>query len=74
MQVYIESLCFYLPQTLNKYKAQLAEDPIVRAHLNSLYDSLLEQNLCRIIEPFSHVQVKYKNSWSLWAMIDLMYK
>lgn len=46
-------------ETRNKYKAQLEEDPIVKAHLGSLYDSLLEQNLCRIIEPYSRVQVTH---------------
>ena len=46
-------------QTLNSYKAELVNDPIVRAHLDSLYDNLLEQNLCRIIEPFSRVQVEH---------------
>ena len=45
--------------TQQKYKAQLENDPIVRAHLGSLYDSLLEQNLCRIIEPYSRVQVAH---------------
>lgn len=40
-----------------KYKSQLEDDPIVHAHLDTLYDNLLEHNLCRIIEPFSKVQV-----------------
>lgn len=46
-------------QTLVTYKVQLEDDPIVKAHLKTLYDSLLEQNLCRIIEPFSKVQVQH---------------
>ncbi|XP_025096617.1 26S proteasome non-ATPase regulatory subunit 11A-like [Pomacea canaliculata] len=46
-------------KTLSTYKNQLAEDPIVNAHLKTLYDNLLEQNLCRIIEPFSKVQVQH---------------
>lgn len=46
-------------QTVTQYKAQLEDDPIVRAHLDSLYDNLLEQNLCRIIEPFSRAQVDH---------------
>ncbi|XP_074659625.1 26S proteasome non-ATPase regulatory subunit 11-like [Tubulanus polymorphus] len=45
--------------TLEKFKVELVEDPIVHAHLDSLYDKLLEQNLCRIIEPFSRVQVSH---------------
>lgn len=46
-------------KTLASYKPQLEEDPIVNAHLKTLYDNLLEQNLCRIIEPFSRVQVQH---------------
>lgn len=46
-------------ETLEKYKKELQEDPIIQAHLDSLYDNLLEQNLCRIIEPFSRVQVSH---------------
>ncbi|KAK2151262.1 hypothetical protein LSH36_369g03032 [Paralvinella palmiformis] len=46
-------------KTVTKYKIQLEDDPIIRAHLDSLYDNLLEQNLCRIIEPFSKVQVSH---------------
>lgn len=45
--------------TLKKYEAQLVGDPIIKSHLKSLYDNLLEQNLCRIIEPFSRVQVEH---------------
>ena len=52
-----EPICMW--QTLTTYKTQLAEDPIVNAHLKTLYDNLLEQNLCRIIEPFSKVQVQH---------------
>jgi len=46
-------------QALKEYKAQLEDDVIVRAHLDSLYDTMLEQNLCRIIEPYSRVQVSF---------------
>ncbi|XP_064647631.1 26S proteasome non-ATPase regulatory subunit 11-like [Lineus longissimus] len=46
-------------KTLTTYKIQLVDDPIIRAHLDSLYDNLLEQNLCRLIEPFSQVQVAH---------------
>jgi len=46
-------------QTLKRYQTQLVDDPIIKSHLKSLYDNLLEQNLCRIIEPFSRVQVEH---------------
>lgn len=42
-----------------KYKTELENDPIIKAHLESLYDKLLEGNLLRIIEPYSHVQVAH---------------
>ncbi|XP_059650358.1 26S proteasome non-ATPase regulatory subunit 11 homolog [Cornus florida] len=41
---------------LQNFRPQLEEDPM---HLSSLYDTLLEQNLCRLIEPFSMVEIAY---------------
>jgi 26S proteasome regulatory subunit N6 len=45
--------------TQEKYKEQLAEDPVIRFHLQSLYDNLLEQNLARLVEPFSYVHIPH---------------
>lgn len=45
--------------TVKKYSKELREDKIVARHLDSLYQTMLEQNLCRIIEPYSRVQVKH---------------
>ena len=44
---------------MKDYKKELAEDVIVQAHLGIQYDTMLEQNLCRIIEPYSRVQVAH---------------
>ena len=44
-------------QTVEKYSKELKEDKIVARHLDTLYQTMLEQNLCRIIEPYSRVQV-----------------
>jgi len=44
---------------LQTFKEELEGDLIVRAHLKTLYDNMLEQNLCRIIEPYNKVQVSY---------------
>lgn len=46
-------------EALQTYKKQLSDDPIIRNHLASLYDTLLEQNLCRVIEPYSKVEIEY---------------
>lgn len=45
--------------TLTAYKEELVDDGIVHLHLSRLYDTLLEQNLCRLIEPYSRVEIEY---------------
>lgn len=48
-----------LQATLTSYEAQLGDDPIIAAHLGALQDSLMEQNLLRVIEPFSTVEIAH---------------
>lgn len=56
------------PQALTDYKVELRDDPIINTHLAKLYDNLLEQNLIRVIEPFSRVQVNVPSStWMRWS-------
>uniref|UniRef100_A0A672KR24 26S proteasome non-ATPase regulatory subunit 11B n=1 Tax=Sinocyclocheilus grahami TaxID=75366 RepID=A0A672KR24_SINGR len=43
-------------KALTEYTKELRDDPIINTHLAKLYDNLLEQNLIRVIEPFSRVQ------------------
>ena len=42
---------------VKKFASELEQDRIVAKHLDSLYQTMLEQNLCRIIEPYKRVQV-----------------
>eukprot|EP00192_Tetraselmis_astigmatica_P004968 CAMPEP_0117681738 /NCGR_PEP_ID=MMETSP0804-20121206/19171_1 /TAXON_ID=1074897 /ORGANISM="Tetraselmis astigmatica, Strain CCMP880" /LENGTH=435 /DNA_ID=CAMNT_0005491573 /DNA_START=45 /DNA_END=1352 /DNA_ORIENTATION=- len=44
---------------IDGHKAELVEDPIVHTHLSELYGTLLEQNLCRLIEPFTRVEIQH---------------
>jgi 26S proteasome regulatory subunit N6 len=40
-------------------QAELQQDPLIRTHLTVLYDTLLEQNLIRVIEPYSSVELSW---------------
>lgn len=42
-----------------KHASHLTADAIISAHLNSLYDMLLQENICRIIEPYSVVETAH---------------
>jgi 26S proteasome regulatory subunit N6 len=46
-------------RTLAQYNDELSGDPIVHFHLRALYDTLKEQNLLRLIEPFSRVEIEH---------------
>ncbi|KAJ3721105.1 hypothetical protein FB446DRAFT_723045 [Lentinula raphanica] len=46
-------------KALKDYKDELSSDPTIRSHLSDLYDALLQQNLLRIVEPYSVVELEY---------------
>jgi 26S proteasome regulatory subunit N6 len=46
-------------RALKDYQHELQEDVVVRTHLSELYDTLLEQHLSRLIEPYSVVEINH---------------
>ena len=46
-------------RTLTAYRTELFSDPFIKHHLFRLYDSMLEQNLIKVIEPFSRVEIAH---------------
>eukprot|EP00055_Hartaetosiga_balthica_P003160 m.6712 g.6712 ORF g.6712 m.6712 type:complete len:414 (+) comp2641_c0_seq1:48-1289(+) len=53
-------------QALDDFADSLNADVIVQSHVGDVYDSLLEQNLLKLIEPFSRVELDH-----LASLIDL---
>lgn len=45
-------------QALVDFEKQLKGDLFISMHLKDLYNKLLEENLCRIIEPYSKVEIE----------------
>ncbi|ERF71778.1 26S proteasome regulatory subunit rpn6 [Endocarpon pusillum Z07020] len=46
-------------QALSDYRFELGSDIFIRNHLRRLYDAMLEQNLIKVIEPFSRVEIDH---------------
>lgn len=46
-------------QALSDYRFELGSDVFIRNHLRRLYDAMLEQNLIKVIEPFSRVELDH---------------
>ena len=57
----ILSYCHVYSHTLVNIRllVELSSDITIRTHLSPLYDTLLEQNLLRIVEPYSVVEVEH---------------
>jgi hypothetical protein len=51
--------CLSSHAMLTRHPAELQQDPLIRSHLSLLYDTLLEQNLVRVIEPYSSVELSW---------------
>ncbi|OLY78454.1 26S proteasome non-ATPase regulatory subunit 11B [Smittium mucronatum] len=50
---------FDFEKALAENRQLINSDPLVRTHLASLYDTLLGQNLLRLIEPYSTVEISH---------------
>ncbi|KAK5661038.1 hypothetical protein OQA88_12417 [Cercophora sp. LCS_1] len=46
-------------RALSTYRYELGSDTFIRNHLRRLYDAMLEQNLIKVIEPFSCVEIDH---------------
>lgn len=46
-------------KALDEYKAELQLDNIINKHLDALYNKMLEDNLSRLIEPYSRVEISH---------------
>lgn len=46
-------------QALGTYRYELGSDRFIATHLRKLYDAMLEQNLIKVIEPFSRVEIDH---------------
>jgi len=44
---------------LNQYKGELEKDPVIHRHLQQLYQNLLQDNLLRLVLPFSQVEIPH---------------
>ena len=55
---YLERSLESFEDALKSHTSQLSGDPIIHSHLSALYDTMLEQNICRLIEPYSCVEVR----------------
>ncbi|MES1923046.1 26S proteasome regulatory subunit rpn6, variant 3 [Bonamia ostreae] len=58
-RAYEESSLETLRKVLQKYRTFLEDDKIIARNLKSVSDTLLEQNIRRIIEPYSCIEISF---------------
>ncbi|KAL4505921.1 hypothetical protein ABPG72_013682 [Tetrahymena utriculariae] len=58
-KAYREKSLAQFQDLLKIFAEQITGDPIIKNQLNQLYDQLLEQNLFRLIEPYTRVQISH---------------
>lgn len=46
-------------QVLHQYEGELSKDAFIRSHFAALYDKLFQENLMKVIEPYSCVEVSH---------------
>jgi len=44
---------------LEGHKDQVSKDHVIYSHIQNLYDNLLEQNLMKIVVPYSKVEISH---------------
>ncbi len=44
---------------LLEFRDQLSADVVIQRHISQIHETLLEQNLLRVIEPFSRVEISH---------------
>lgn len=49
----------HLDLALTNFNAELQQDPVVHSNLHQLYENLLQKNLLKLVEPYSHVQLSF---------------